>query len=758
MSDIRKGIEVFGIVQGVGFRPHAYRLASERHLLGTIANTGAGVAIDVSGPKKAVADFLAHLATDAPPLARITGVRVRNLPHRTNGNLRILPSREGAERRALLSADVAVCADCLREMADPSDRRCGYPLINCTNCGPRYTIAGDIPYDRHRTTMAGFAMCPDCRREYEDPRDRRFHAQATACWTCGPQVALWDGDGQSVATRDAIEQAAARLAAGAVVAVKGLGGFHLAVDALDESAVRRLRRRKGRVGKPFAIMVRDLDAIDGFAEVDDVARGLLTAPERPIVLLPRKAASPIAADVAPGQGYLGVFLPYTPLHHLLFAACGSRALVMTSANLSEEPIAVHNHEAVRRLHGLADWFLVHDRDIAQRCDDSVVAVVAGRPRPVRRSRGYVPAPVPLHDEWPPILAVGGELKNTICLTKGRLAFLSGHIGDLENAETYASFEETIAHLERILRIEPQIVAYDLHPDYFATRWAQALEGVKCVGVQHHHAHVASCMAENRLEGRVIGFALDGTGYGTDGRVWGGEVLVAGYDAFVRVAHLAYVPMPGGEAAVREPWRMALAYLAGHFERSLFGLAVPFVDQLDRGRADVLLRMLQRGVNSPLTSSCGRLFDAVAALLGVRHKITYEGQAAIELEMAMQGAQGDAGYPLEIVPVGSGWQIETRALFEHLVTDLRQGVPTSEMSLRFHNGLVRALARVAGLVRERTGLERVCLSGGSFQNAYLLAHLQAQLECSGFAVYTHERVPAGDGGLCLGQALVAAHGS
>jgi len=758
VSDIRKGIEVFGIVQGVGFRPHAYRLASERHLLGTIANTGAGVAIDVQGPKKAVADFLAHLATDAPPLARITGVRVRNLPHCANGNLRILPSREGAERRALLSADVAVCADCLREMADPSDRRCGYPFINCTNCGPRYTIATDIPYDRHRTTMADFAMCPDCRREYEDPRDRRFHAQATACWTCGPQVALWDGDGQSVATRDAIEQAAARLAAGAVVAVKGLGGFHLAVDALDEDAVRHLRRRKGRVGKPFAIMVRDLDAIDGFAEVDDMARGLLTAPERPIVLLPRKAASPIAADVAPGQGYLGVFLPYTPLHHLLFAACGSRALVMTSANLSEEPIAVHNHEAVRRLHGLADWFLVHDRDIAQRCDDSVVAIVAGRPRPVRRSRGYVPVPVPLHDEWPPILAVGGELKNTICLTKGRLAFLSQHIGDLENAETYASFEETIAHLERILRIEPQVVAYDLHPDYFATRWAQALKGVRCVGVQHHHAHVASCMAENRLEGRVIGFALDGTGYGTDGRIWGGEVLVAGYDAFVRVAHLAYVPMPGGEAAVREPWRMALAYLAGHFERSLFGLAVPFVDQLDRGRADVLLRMLERGVNSPLTSSCGRLFDAVAALLGVRHKITYEGQAAIELEMAMQGAQGDAGYPLEIVPVGAGWQIDTRALFEHLVTDLRQGVPTSEMSLRFHNGLVRAFARVAGLVRERTGLERVCLSGGSFQNAYLLAHLQAQLESSGFAVYTHERVPAGDGGLCLGQALVAAHES
>jgi hydrogenase maturation protein HypF len=519
-----------------------------------------------------------------------------------------------------------------------------------------------------------------------------------------------------------------------------------------------LRRRKGRVGKPFAIMAPDLGAIAGFAEINDTARGLLTAPERPIVLLPGKRPSPIAEDVAPCQRYLGVFLPYTPLHHLLFAACGSRALVMTSGNLSEEPIAVGNEEAVRRLHGLADFLLVHDRDIAYRCDDSVVAVVAGRARPIRRSRGYVPVPVPLHHDGPPILAVGGELKNTICLTKGRLAFLSQHIGDLENAETYASFEETTAHLERILRIEPQIVAYDLHPDYFSTRWALAQPDVKRVGVQHHHAHVASCMAENRLDGRGIGFALDGTGYGTDGKIWGGEILVAGYDTFVRVAHLAYVPMPGGEAAVREPWRMAVAYLARHFDRELFDLPVPFVKQLDRRRTDVLLRMQHRGVNSPLTSSCGRLFDAVAALLGVRRRVTYEGQAAIELEMAMDGAEGDAAYPLGIVPDGSGWQIDTQPLFEHLVADLRQGVPVAEISLRFHNGLVAAFAHLAGLVRERTSLDRVCLSGGTFQNAYLLAHLQARLESEGFDIYTHTRVPAGDGGLSLGQALVAAHRS
>jgi hydrogenase maturation protein HypF len=758
VSEVRKGIEVFGIVQGVGFRPHAYRLASERQLIGTIANTGAGVAIDVQGPRQAVADFLAHLATDAPPLARITGVKVRDLPDRANGNLRILPSREGVERRALLSADVAVCDDCLRELADPADRRYRYPFINCTNCGPRFTIAHDIPYDRHRTTMAAFPMCPDCLREYEEPRDRRFHAQANACWTCGPQAALWDRDGRCVETSDPIAEAAARLAAGAVVAVKGLGGFHLAVDATDDEAVQRLRRRKGRVGKPFAVMAPDLDTIAGFCEVGEEARGLLTTPERPIVLLPRRRKpSPIADDVAPRQARLGVFLPYTPLHHLLFLACGSRALVMTSANLSEEPIAIHNDEALQRLHGLADLFLVHDRKIARRCDDSVIAVVAGRPRPVRRSRGYVPVPIPLHVEGPPVLAVGGELKNTVCFTKGRLAFLSQHVGDLENTETYASFEETVAHLQRVLRVEPQVVAYDLHPDYFATRWALAQKDVRCVGVQHHHAHIASCMAENRIEGPVIGLALDGTGYGTDGRIWGGEALVADYAAFERVAHLAYVPMPGGEAAIREPWRMALAYLAHHFERSLFDLPVPFVEQLDRGRADVLLQMLRRGVNSPLTSSCGRLFDAVAALLGIRQRVTYEGQAAIELEMAIDGAEGDAAYPLGIVPDGACWQIDTQALFEHLVADLRHGVPRGEMSLRFHNALVHAFARLAGLLRERTDLRRVCLSGGSFQNAYLLAHLQSRLLSAGFAVYTHERVPAGDGGLSLGQAMVAAHG-
>jgi hydrogenase maturation protein HypF len=464
----------------------------------------------------------------------------------------------------------------------------------------------------------------------------------------------------------------------------------------------------------------------------------------------------VVEDVAPFQRYIGIFLPYTPLHHLLFARGGFRALVMTSGNLSEEPIAIGNEEAVRRLCGLADAFLVHDRDILIRCDDSVLRVAAGRPRQVRRARGYVPVPLLLHEEVPPILAVGGELKNTVCLTRGRLAFVSQHVGDLENAETYAFFEQTIAHLRRMLGVDPHVVAYDLHPDYLSTRWARAQTERRRVGVQHHHAHVAACMAEHRLEGRVIGVALDGTGYGTDGRIWGGEVLLADYAAFERVAHLAYVPMPGGSAAIREPWRMAVSYLSQLFGHACLDLPLDFVKHLDRRRTEVVLRMLERGVNAPLTSSCGRLFDAVSALLGIRQEVNYEAQAAIELEMAIDEADRGAAYPLDLVPDGDGWQIHTGPLFEALVSDLRRGVSTGAISSRFHRGLVESFGRVVRLVRERTALNRVCLSGGSFQNLLLFEGLKTELEASAFEVFTHTEVPTGDGGLSLGQALVAAH--
>jgi hydrogenase maturation protein HypF len=664
---------------------------------------------------------------------------------------------------------VAICDDCLRELFDPSDRRFHYPFINCINCGPRYTIVRDIPYDRARTSMAVFPMCADCQGEYDDPLNRRFHAQPNACWKCGPQVELWDAVGAGLvparswaptrgAPTDPIAEAAARLQAGYVVAVKGLGGFHLAVDATNPAAVSRLREGKRRVEKPFAIMAPSFEAVRNLCELDGASRALLESPERPIVLLRKKSPSLIAELVAPFNHEYGVFLPYTPLHHLLFAAGRFQALVMTSGNISEEPIAIENPEAVARLRGIADFFLVHNRDILLRCDDSVVRVTGEQPRQLRRSRGYVPVPVFLNQDLPPILAVGGELKNTVCLTKGRHAFLSQHIGDLENLESYGFFETTISRFKRILEVEPQLLAYDLHPDYFSTRWALGQSSIKRMGVQHHHAHIASCMAENHLDGKVIGIALDGTGYGTDGAVWGGEVLLATYADFQRAAHLDYVPMPGGAAAIAEPWRMAVSYLHKHFGEALWDLEIPFVRELDRRQVAVLVRMLERGVNSPLTSSCGRLFDAVSALAGVRKRVNYEAQAAIEFEAAIAGEGEGAGYPFEIRPEGSGWIIDTRPLFAAVVNDLKCGVPVGIISRRFHEGFVDVLARVARLIHAKTGLDNICLSGGSFQNVFLLEHLKRRLEAEGLNVFTHSEVPCGDGGLSLGQALVAAYRS
>jgi len=682
--EVRRQIEVSGIVQGVGFRPYVYRLATGRHLRGTIHNTSAGVTIEIQGPAETVQDFVEHLPAEAPPLARITSLAVHDVPCNGDQDFRIVHSYEGEEVRTLISPDVAICPDCLHELFDPNDRRYDYPFINCTNCGPRFTIIRDIPYDRPSTSMAKFPMCPACLAEYENPLDRRFHAQPNACWECGPRVELWDKSGRRIECRDPIAEGACGLQAGLVVAVKGLGGFHLAVDATNPAAVAMLRQRKRRVEKPFAVMVPDLQAAQEICELDETASSVLQSIQRPIVLLPKKTPSLIPDEVAPFNRYLGIFLPYTPLHYLLLAVGGFKALVMTSGNLSEEPIAIDNREAVNRLNGLADYFLVHNRDILLRCDDSVVRVAGGVTRQLRRSRGFVPVPVFLKDDQPSVLSVGGELKNTICLTKGKHAFLSQHVGDLENVESYSFFHEAIRHLERILEIRPEIIAYDLHPDYFSTKWALQQSGARLVGVQHHHAHIASCMAENHLEGRVIGFALDGTGYGTDGHIWGGEVLIAGYEDFERAAHLEYVPLPGGAAAIREPWRMAVSYLAHHFGREFLNLDIPFVRQLDRPKVDLLLRMMDQGVNSPLTSSCGRLFDAVAALIGIRQQVNYEAQAAIELEMAMAPSEDETGYPLELAPDDDGWIISTRPVFESLLDDLGRNLPGAEISRRFHN--------------------------------------------------------------------------
>jgi hydrogenase maturation protein HypF len=768
--EVRRQIDVSGIVQGVGFRPYVYRLATGRHLSGTIRNTPAGVTIEIQGPAETIQDFVEHLPAEAPPLARITSVAVHDVvcvvaQNGGDQDFRIVHSHEGEEVRTLISPDVAICPDCLREMFDRNDRRHRYPFINCTNCGPRFTIIRDIPYDRQSTSMAIFSMCPACQAEYEDPLNRRFHAQPNACWECGPRVELWDKSGRRIECRDPIVEAVSGLRAGLVVAVKGLGGFHLAVDATNLAAVAVLRQRKRRVEKPFAVMVPDLQAAQEVCELGDAARTVLQSLQRPIVLLPKvllpkKAPSVISDEVALFNRYLGIFLPYTPLHYLLLAEGGFKALVMTSGNLSEEPIAIDNREAVSRLHGLADYFLVHNRDILLRCDDSVVRVAGGVTRQLRRSRGFVPVPVFLKEDQPSVLAVGGELKNTICLTKGKHAFLSQHVGDLENAESYSFFHEAIEHLERILEIRPEIIAYDLHPDYFSTKWALQQSGAKLVGVQHHHAHIASCMAENHLEGRVIGFALDGTGYGTDGHIWGGEVLVAGYEDFERAAHFEYVPLPGGAAAIREPWRMAASYLAHHFGREFLALDIPFVRQLNLPKVDLLLRMMEQGVNSPLTSSCGRLFDAVAALIGIRQQVTYEAQAAIELEMAMASSgtassEEDTAYPMKLLPQDNHWIISTRPLFEALLDDLGRNLPVGAISRRFHNGLVEGFVELATFLREKTALNRVCLSGGTFHNVYLSQQLDARLSEVGFEVFTQREVPPGDGGLSLGQALAAA---
>jgi hydrogenase maturation protein HypF len=758
--EVRRQIEVSGIVQGVGFRPYIYRLATSRKLKGTIRNTSAGVTMEIQGPAETVEDFTARLPAEAPPLARITNLTIHDVACNGDRDFRIIHSHEGEEIRTLISPDVAICADCLREMFDAKDRRYRYPFINCTNCGPRFTIIRDIPYDRPSTSMAAFPMCAACLAEYENPLDRRFHAQPNACWECGPRVELWDQSGRKIDCSDPVVEAASALRSGLVVAVKGLGGFHLAVDATNPAAVALLRQRKRRVEKPFAVMVPDLRAAGEICELEDAARMVLESIQRPIVLLPRKSPSRISDEVAPFNRYLGIFLPYTPLHYLLLAEGKFKALVMTSGNLSEEPIAIDNREAADRLRGLADCFLVHNRDILLRCDDSVVRVAGGVTRHLRRSRGFVPVPVFLKDDQtrkdgPSVLAVGGELKNTICLTKGRHAFLSQHVGDLENVESYGFFHEAIDHLERILEIRPQIIAYDLHPDYFSTRWALEQSGVELVGVQHHHAHIASCMAENHLDGRVIGFALDGTGYGTDGKIWGGEVLLAGYEDFERAAHFEYVPLPGGAAAIREPWRMAVSYLAQHFGREFLNVDIPFVRQLDRRKVEFLLRMMEQGVNSPLTSSCGRLFDAVAALAGIRQQVNYEAQAAIELEMAMTVSEQDRAYPMRLLPDGEHWIISTRPLFEALLDDLGRSLPIGAISRRFHDGLVECFVDLATLLREKTAMDRVCLSGGTFHNIYFSQRLEARLFEAGFQVFTQKEVPSGDGGLSLGQALVAA---
>jgi hydrogenase maturation protein HypF len=764
-------VRLRGIVQGVGFRPFVYNLARRLNLAGYVLNDSSGLIAEVEGEEAAIEAFLAALGNEHPPLAWIQEREVTSLPPNGERGFRIRKSVAETGKFALISADIATCGDCLADCMDAGNRRHGYAFTNCTNCGPRYTIIRDIPYDRPHTTMAGFEMCAKCRAEYEDPANRRFHAQPNACPACGPALSA------------GIQEAQRRLADGEIVAVKGLGGFHLACDARNAEAVGRLRARKRRSDKPFAVMVRDVEAARQLCAVDEAAARALTGPRRPIVILPRRADAGLAEAIAPGNPTLGVMLPYTPLHHLLFAraapggsaaggagasACqpaGSMgrwqadpegtppappclphdfsweacptALVMTSGNLSEEPIVVDNQDAHQRLGAVADWFLTHNRDIYMRADDSVVRLFEGEERAMRRSRGYVPETLDVGRALPELLACGGELKNVFCLTKGTHAILSQHIGDLENYETLVFFEETLANLKKLFRVEPRAVAYDLHPGYLSTKYALGLEGVEKIGVQHHHAHIASCMAENGLTGDVIGVAMDGTGYGLDGAIWGGEFLVAGYAGFTRRAHLRYVPLAGGDAAVREPWRSALGYV-GTQER---------IAGVGEERVRAVRRMIATGTNTVMTSSCGRLFDAVAALVGLRTEVNFEGQAAIELE-GIVDPSCEERYEFDI----GGEEIDFRAMMERIV---RERAAAAVVAARFHNTLAEAIHEMCLRMRRESGLRRVCLSGGTFQNMRLLGLVARALRGSGFELFLHRKVPPNDGGIALGQAAVAA---
>jgi hydrogenase maturation protein HypF len=754
----RARVRVQGTVQGVGFRPYVHRLASELGLAGYVLNDSRGVLLEVEGPSDAVGAFLARLAPEAPPLAVLEGVVVADLGPTGAAGFEIRSSPHGERADVPVTPDSATCDDCLRELMDPSDRRYRYPFINCTNCGPRFTIVRGVPYDRPLTTMAGFAMCRECRAEYEDPRDRRFHAQPNACPRCGPSLSLLDAFGRSVAAGDAaLATAVDALRGGAIVAIKGLGGYHLACRANDEAAVGALRARKHREDKPFALMVSSVAEAEALVELGDLERELLSAYQRPIVLARRRTDAAVARAVAPGALELGVMLPYSPLHHLLLRDFDGAALVMTSGNVSDEPIAYRDEEALQRLGAIADLLLVHDRPIETRTDDSVVRVVAG-PRPlfVRRSRGYVPAELTLPGGTArPVLACGAELKNTFCLARGGRAWVGHHIGDLENYETLRSFTEGIAHFERLFAVAPEVVAHDLHPEYLSTKYALERDGVELIGVQHHHAHLAACLAEHDERGVAVGAIFDGSGYGTDGAMWGGELLAGDVVDFRRAGYVRAVRLAGGERAIREPWRLACAWMVDAFGRDDGPeLPVSLAGRVPMPSWRAVCGLVRSGVASPATTSMGRLFDAVAALCGVRATISYEGQAAIELEAACDPHERGR-YPLEFESLDGKLVIDPRELIRRVCADVAAGVGAGVIASRFHAAVASVAVDACCALASASGTDVVVLSGGVFLNRRLLESACAGLEARGLRVLTPERLPIGDGGISYGQAAVAA---
>lgn len=752
---IRRKIFVQGTVQGVGFRPFIYRIARENGLKGRVTNTSEGVEIDVEGSEEAVQNFCSRLTENPPPLAKIEEINIHPFEPVGFKEFSIGQTESGGSAEAFVSVDVAVCEDCLSELFDPGNRRYRYPFINCTNCGPRFTIIKDIPYDREFTTMNVFPMCPECSVEYHDPSDRRFHAQPNACNKCGPQVVLRDSSGGLVNKENPIEQAAQLLKENYILAVKGLGGYHLACNAKDHQAVSTLRQRKVREDKPFAVMVRNLEEAEQLCYVSEKEAELLASPARPVVLLKKKGDA-VASEVAPGNAYLGIMLPYTPLHYLLFERIDF-PLVMTSANLSNEPIAYQDEDAFMRLGDIAEYYLVHNRKIEHRCDDSVTRVFKDEEYPLRRSRGYSPAPLKLAGDGIPVLAVGGEQKNTFCLTKGKFAFVSHHIGDLENLETLKAFHDEINMYKKLFHVEPELIAYDYHPEYLSTKYALDIPGIAKVGVQHHHAHIAACMAENGLDGNVLGVSFDGTGFGPDGSIWGGEFMYASLNEYKRFAHLKYVPMPGGARAIKEPWRMAAGYLFNELGREWKAQEnVGFLKNKNGMLLEALEEIMEKWINCPPTSSMGRLFDAVAALIGIKDTVNYEGQAAVEMEQAAVSAVNKVNIKYNYVTIRKDtvYEIDTGGIIAGVLGDLSVKEDKSVIAWKFHNTVKDIVISICKKGREEFGENRVCLSGGVFQNLLLLDMVYRELTDNKFDVYIHRLVPANDGNISLGQAVVA----
>jgi hydrogenase maturation protein HypF len=757
-------VRVEGVVQGVGFRPHVYRLATGEGLAGHVFNDERGVLIEVEGARADLDRFLRRLGDEAPALAHVERVSEEEIEPAGDHGFEIAPSRAAGAADALVSADTATCADCLAELRDPADRRHRYPFTNCTNCGPRFTIVRDVPYDRPATTMAAFAMCERCRAEYEDPADRRFHAQPNACPDCGPRAVLRDArTWEEVAdpgAGDVVEAAARAVLDGRIAAVKGLGGYHLAARADDERAVSALRARKHREDKPFAVMAPDLEAARRLVELTSGDERHLTGPRRPIVVARERAASGIAPSVAPRSADLGVMLPYAPLHHLL-AADAAVPLVLTSGNVSDEPIAFADDDARERLAPIADLFLLHDRPIHVRTDDSVLRTldpdVRTEPLLIRRSRGYVPEALGLPLDAPPLLATGAELKSTFAIAKGRRAWVSHHIGDLKNFETLNAFRSGIAHFERLFAVTPRLVAHDLHPDYLSTRYALERDDLEPLGVQHHHAHLAAALAEHGHTGPAAGAIFDGAGYGPDGTVWGGELLVGSLGSYERAGLMFPVRLPGGDAATREPWRMACSWLAAALGRDDPPLPATLVGAVDGKRWEQVSDLARSGVSSPITSSAGRLFDAVAAIAGVRHTVDHEGQAAAELEgIADRDEVGGAGYEIPLIGEDEGpILIDAREVIRAVAADAGAGVAAAVVSGRFHAGLAITTAAACARIASDRGLDRVVLSGGVFQNRLLLERTWRELTASGLEVLVPAALPPNDGGIAFGQAAVAA---